>query len=490
MSHESRLPDIVVILTDDQGCWAMGCAGNPEIRTPNLDRLATTGVRFESFFCASPVCSPARASLLTGRIPSSHGIHDWLRKGNIDHDDDRGIEYLRGMPGYTDVLAQRGYVCGLSGKWHLGDSLRPQKGFTYWYAHQTGGSNYHGAPMIRDGVPYEEPRYVTDAITDGALEFLEERRGEDRPFYLSVHYTAPHSPWVNQHPPDIVDSYDACAFTSCPDVPPHPWQIASAPRGTGSERREILKGYFAAVTAMDANVGRIVDWLEEHDRRGNAIVFFLSDNGMNMGHHGLYGKGNATFPLNMYDTSVKVPAILSAPGRARQGAVEEGLYSQYDFLPTLADYLDLAVPQPHRLPGRSFAPILRGQGLPGREDVVVFDEYGPVRMIRDRSWKYVHRYPYGPHELCQLAEDPNEEHNLIRDPACRAVVEPMKARLDAFFVEYGDPARDGVREPVRGSGQLDLAGPAGEGREAHAGPLPYVDGQGRPREEGYQPPER
>jgi arylsulfatase A-like enzyme len=370
----------------------------------------------------------------------------------------------------------------------MGDSVRPQQGFSYWFAHQTGGSNYHDAPLIRDGVPYNDPGYLTDVITDGGLEFLERQRADDRPFYLSVHYTAPHSPWVNQHPPEIVASYDDCPFRSCPDVPPHPWQIASAPRGTGEQRREILKGYFAAVTAMDGNVGRIVDWLEANDRREDTIIFFVSDNGMNMGHHGIFGKGNGTFPLNMYEESVKVPAILSAPGRCREGVVEAGLYSQCDFLPTLGEYLELPLPEPEKLPGESFAPILRGQGLPGREDVVACEEYGPVRMIRDRAWKYIHRYPYGPHELYHLAQDPGEEHNLVADPACKARVEAMKGRLDAFFVRYGDPARDGAREPVRGSGQLDRVGPAGEGRPAHFGALPYVDANGHPREEGYQPP--
>ena len=487
MSPGTQTPNIVVVLTDDQGCWAMGCSGNPEIRTPNLDRLAATGVRFENFFCASPVCSPARASLLTGRIPSSHGIHDWLRGGNMQTKEDRSIEYLQGLTGYSDLLAVAGYVCGLAGKWHLGHSLQPQKSFTYWYAHQYGGSNYHDAPMIHHGQTYTESRYLTDAITDYGLEFLQQRRREDRPWYLSLHFTAPHSPWVNQHPQDIVDSYDGCPFASCPDVPPHPWQIASAPRGTGEQRREILKGYFAAVTAMDANVGRVIDWLEETGQRGNTIILFTSDNGMNMGHHGVFGKGNGTFPLNMFEESVKTPTLLSAPGRCREGIVEQGLYSHYDLLPTLCEYLELPLPEPECLPGESFASILRGEGMPGREDVVVYDEYGPVRMIRDREWKYVHRYPYGPHELYHLVEDPGEESNLVTDPACGPRIESMKGRMEAFFVQYGDPSRDGTKEAVRGSGQIDLAGPAGEGRKAFFGPLPHIDADGKPREEGYEP---
>lgn len=486
-SSRERRPNMVLILSDDQGAWAMGCAGNPEIRTPNLDRLAATGIRFEHFFCASPVCSPARASLLTGRIPSQHGVHDWIRCGNVDGGGDRAIEYLRGLTGYTMVLARAGYTCALSGKWHLGDSLRPQQGFTHWFAHQAGGSSYHGAPMIRDGRCYAEPRYLTDAITDDALEFLHSRRGADGPFYLSVHYTAPHSPWVGEHPEEIVASYADCPFRSCPDVPAHPWQIASAPRGSGQHRREILKGYFAAVTAMDANIGRILDLLEAEGLRENTLVWFLSDNGMNMGHHGIFGKGNGTFPLNVYDTSVKVPAIVSLPGVCPQGRVEEGLYSQYDFMPTLLDFLGLEIPEADSLPGRSFAPLLRGHALPGHEHVVVFDEYGPVRMIRNRRWKYVHRYPYGPHELYDLVDDPDEEHNLVGEASAAAVIAPLKAELDRFFVRYADPARDGCREAVYGTGQIGLAGPAGEGQPAFFREVRYVDEDGRPRGAGYWP---
>jgi arylsulfatase A-like enzyme len=209
-----KKPNIIFILSDDQGYWAMGCAGNKEIRTPNIDYLAKTGIRFENFFCCSPVCSPARASILTGRIPSAHGIHDWLAKGNTNFEYQQGekdnqlIQYLKGIPGYTDYLSQNGYYCGISGKWHLGDSHHPQKGFKFWRTHARGGGNYYGAPMIKNGKPYIEQRYVTDVITDNALEFLENSKKKNLPFYLSIHYTAPHSPWTkHQHPEDTFDRY-------------------------------------------------------------------------------------------------------------------------------------------------------------------------------------------------------------------------------------------------------------------------------------------
>ncbi|MCY3020470.1 MAG: sulfatase-like hydrolase/transferase [Planctomycetota bacterium] len=486
-SRDSSRPNIVVVLTDDQGFWAMGCAGNPEIRTPNLDRLARTGTRFENFFCVSPVCSPARASLLTGRIPSQHGIHDWLRAGNSTLEKEgagQPIEYLRGQTGYTDILAAHGYVCGFSGKWHLGDAHRPQKSFTFWEAHAAGGGPYYGAPLIRNGEIYTEPRYVTDVITDNALRFLDLQASAPSPFYLSVHYTAPHSPWNReQHPPAIYESYYRdCPFRSTPNEPPHPWQINSAPIGGDPEKRRAnLSGYFAAVTAADTNVGRLLDWLEAHALRQNTLIFFTGDNGMNMGHHGIWGKGNGTFPLNMYDTSVKVPALVSRPGHVPEGRACTALLSHYDVRPTFLDYVGLGDPEAGKLPGRSFAALLRGEPLGGDEQVIVYDEYGPVRMIRTREWKYVHRYPYGPHELYGLASDPDERKNLVDDAACAGRLAELRARLETWFSRFVDPAIDGAREPVTGKGQLGWAGLGAQGQVNYAGDWHYVAGTQSPQ---------
>lgn len=479
-SRNPDCPNILFILTDDQGCWAMGCAGNAEVRTPNLDRIAAQGIRFDCFFCASPVCSPARASILTGRIPSQHGIHDWLRAGNSTVEPEKGgrlTEYLKGQLAYTELLAQRGYCCGLSGKWHLGDAHHPQKGFTFWQVHATGGSNYYDAPMIVDGEVVQAPHYVTDHITDNALRFLDGQHDSNSPFYLSVHYTAPHSPWDRgNHPHDLYDEYfDHCPFDSIPLEPMHPRQVNSAPNGyTEETRRPLLSGYYAAITAMDANVGRLLAWLDAHDLRSNTLIVFTSDNGMNMGHHGIFGKGNGTFPQNMFDTSVKVPTLISRPGHVPAGLVDEHLLSHYDLMPTLLDYLGIDNPGAVRLPGTSFAPLLRSQPLGEKESIVVYDEYGPVRMIRSKRWKYVHRYPYGPHELYDLVGDPGERTNLIDSPEYAAQVESMKAELEAWFVRYVDPALDGTHEAVTGKGQLGLAGPAGKGEKAFADDWAYL----------------
>jgi arylsulfatase A-like enzyme len=315
--------------------------------------------------------------------------------------------------------------------------------------------------MVRDGRLVNEPGYITNVITEDALAYLDSCPGQDRPFYLSVHYTAPHSPWTG-HPQDIVDSYDDCPFESCPQEPRHPWAIWLTDENLGN--RESLKGYFAAVTAMDADVGRIVDRVEELGLRENTLIIFGGDNGFSCGHHGFWGKGNGTFPLNMYENSVKVPLIFSHPGRLPQGAVTDVLASGYDFAPSLLDYLGLSWPG-EGLPGRSFVPALMGHGDGGHEHVVVHTEYGPTRMVRTREWKYVHRYPYGPHDLYHLTEDPDERVNLAEDPAYAGTVREMRERLGEWFHRYADPAQDGRALPVTGSGQVGLTGP-GRGESA------------------------
>ncbi len=438
--------NVIFVLTDDQGPWAMGCAGNPEIRTPALDALAEHGVRFENFFCASPVCSPSRASFLSGRIPSQHGVHDWISDGNVPPD---ATEYMAGIRCYTEILKEAGYRCGISGKWHLGDSLKPQAGFDHWFVHKKGGGDYNDAEMVRNGQLAVQPGYVTDVITDGAIEFLDGAAAGDSPFYLSVHYTAPHSPWSG-HPQDIVDSYDDCLFESCPQEPRHPWAIGLTDSCLGD--REKLKGYFAAVSAMDLGVGRIMARVEELGLRDSTLVVFTSDNGFSCGHHGFWGKGNGTSPLNMYENSVKVPFIASHPGRIPEDRATGAMASAYDFMPTLLEYLGLPASDDETLPGRSCLPVLEG-GDDARDDVVVFDEYGPTRMIRTREWKYIQRWPDGPNELYDLVNDADERRDLAGDPAQAKRIDDMKARLESWFDRYVDPERDGLTQPVTGGGQ-------------------------------------
>ena len=462
-------PNILFLLSDDQGPWAMHCAGTPELITPNLDRIAAEGIRCDNFFCASPVCSPARASLLTGRMPSAHGVLDWIRSGNVDArkfaaqgrenpyggyaDEAEPIAYLEGVPCYTDMLAEAGYTCALSGKWHLGDSIRPQHGFTSWYTLGKGGCFYNHPDIVENGeIRVCHGQYVTDLITERACRDLKTLAEGGKPFYLSVHYTAPHSPWeADQHPRKWIDAYEHCSFDSIPDVPDHPDMTTGPVYGTAM-RHVNLRGYFAAISAMDEGIGRILDTLDACGLRENTLVIFTSDNGMSMGHHGIWGKGNGTFPMNMYDQAVKVPFLMRYPkGIAEPGRVVHDMISACDLFPFFAEMVGGHVPE--GLPGQSFLPVLQG-GHSRRDEIVVYDEYGPVRMIRTMEWKYVHRYPYGPHELYHLTEDPGEECNLADDPGFQERIMDMRAHLERFFMQYADPEMDGVREGVTGSGQF------------------------------------
>ena len=513
------IKNVLFILSDDQGSWAMGCSGNTDLKTPNLDRLASSGVRFENFYCASPVCSPARASLLTGKIPSAHGVHDWLAKGQCDSsslsddlkamfskpdsemdydylwpktqlDGDEGIEYLKNHKTFTEVLHDNGWQCALSGKWHAGAANRAQCGFEDgWYTCAMGGQDYYNAVMLEDGkMTMRHGEYVTDLITDHAIDFLN-GFDKDRPFCLCVHYSAPHSPWAAEcHPKKYIDMYDGLPFDSVPEDPPHPWvsgvdqsfadwkkkehrgvrfiHANYAPiRETWHEyRQESLRGYFAAVTAMDDSIGRLLDELDRLGLTESTLVVFTSDNGSNMGHHGIFGKGNGTYPPNMYATSVKVPGIFSCPGTVTEGVVRRENASHYDVFETVLDLCGVPFEQTSDMPGRSFASLLTGSateakggdaiGVDAVGDAVVFDEYGATRMICDGKLKLVRRYPAGPDELYDLDRDPGEYVNEIENDTYSERVAVLDEKLVRWYEKYVNPEFDGTKEDVRGKGQL------------------------------------
>lgn len=466
----SKRPNIVFILSDDQGAWAMHCAGNQDIITPNLDRLAEDGVRFDEFYCASPVCSPARASIVTGKIPSCHGVQDWLAKGNVDgwkypemqahqgfNQADRAIDYLKEHRTYMEILAENGYVCGLSGKWHLGDNATKKKGFDKWYTIGAGGCHYFDPDICDEGVFSTPKQYVTDLITDRAVKMIGELSGGTEPFYLSVHYTAPHSPWnPEEHKPEFLDLYKDCAFTATPDLPVHPWQINTCPVGDTSEKRaENLRGYYAAISSMDEGVGRIVRELESRGLLDDTIIIFTADNGMNLGHHGIWGKGNGTYPQNMFDSSIKVPLIIRMPAGVR-GAVCSQMCSQYDFFPTILDMAGCRYELEEKQPGRSMMELLENPEAEQQERVVVFDEYSNTRMIRNKQYKWVHRYPEGPDEFYDLLNDPDETNNLAGSPAYEAQIRDMNEELEAWFDRYMVKELDARQFPITGRGQNDL----------------------------------
>ena len=192
--------------------------------------------------------------------------------------------------------------------------------------------------------------------------------------------------------------------------------------------------------------------------RENTLVVFTSDNGFSCGHHGFWGKGNGTYPPNMYENSIKVPFVISHPARIPAESVQDGIVSAYDFMPTLLDYLGLPLPENLDLPGQSALPLLLGEDDTGRQEVVIYDEYGATRMMRTEEWKYVHRYPEGPHELYDLANDPDERTNLAGDPSQAERIGDLKQRLEEWYERYVVPDRDGRNFAVTGKGQLRPVG--------------------------------
>lgn len=477
-------PNVLLLLTDDQGAWAMP-SRMPELVAPTLARLEREGTTLAGMHCASPVCSPARASLLTGRMPSAHGVHDWLRPEALaraehpaaPHDPDFPARAV-GADAIAPMLSRHGYRCGLVGKWHVGSSHEPAPGYDHWWAHQLGGGRYHGAPVWRHDpgtgrpvVPAEgatEPRHLTEAITREALRFLRGPAADPtEPFFLQVAWTAPHDPWFDgNHPDELLDLYARTDFPSVPAPPRHPWARRDAFARARADRHGALAGYCAALSGVDRSIAALLAQLEEDGRLEDTIVVFTSDNGFACGHHGVWGKGNGTRPLNLWQPSVTVPCVVRWPGQVPAGRRVDRPVSATSLLETLGELTGARpLPDPLRA-GRSLAPLLRGEeptddapcgGAPGEEEIAVHDEYGGARMLRSGRWKLVRRHD-GPTELYDLEADPGEEHDLSEDPAQDGLLARLTARLEAWFAEHSTPALDGWEQDVDGDGQIQPLG--------------------------------
>ncbi|MCI9888324.1 sulfatase-like hydrolase/transferase [Micrococcales bacterium 31B] len=452
-------PNFVCILTDDQGPWARGRT-MPELITPTLDALGAGGLELTRFFCSSPVCSPARASLVTGRMPSAHGVHDWIRCENSGVST-RGINYLQNFETTPELLARAGYACGHSGKWHLGDARHAAPGFSHWYAHRDGGGPYYGAPVV-SGSPgalreHTEPGYFTEAVTRHALAQLGGLTASGRPFYLQVHYTAPHGPWsAEHHPRELRALYSDCDWESLPPFQTvdemHPWFDNSHwGLGTRAARHDALVGFSASMTGVDNGVRDLVAELDRLGVRDNTYLVFMSDNGFNVGHHGIWGKGNGTRIPNMYDESVMVPFFINGPGVTPR--LDKTLTSGAQWHRTLLDLAGVAPNDDPLCAGESFAGLIRGEASAPPEPIVMYDEYGGTRMIRTETHKYVWRHGDAPHELYDLVEDPGEEVNRADEPSQSGLRDDLYSALRDWFAAHSDARYDAAARPVAGFGQ-------------------------------------
>lgn len=437
-------PNIVWFMTDDHGAWALGAYGCKEMHTPNLDRLAAEGVRFTRAYACTPVCSPSRMTYVTGKIPSRHGVHDWLRP--VDSFGAKSRYWLEGHETVAEVLGRNGYTCGMTGKWHMGHDDTPAKGYSYWATVPGGGGTYRNPEFVKNGVRQRINEFKTDAVGDCAIEFLSMQK-KDSPFFLHVPFYAPHTPYDFQ-PAGDRKHYDDAPFSCFPDDPMHPWQNAGLKRHWRD--RESKHSYSALVSAVDRNVGRVLDKVREMGARENTVVIFTADQGYNTGHHGVWGKGNGTHPFNMYEESIRVPMIWNHPGHLRPAA-PDAMISSYDFFPTILDYAGVkAKPDAARV-GRSYAPLLRGARIAPRNRL--YFEYANVRAVRTENQKYIARTGENwPSELFDLEADPGEKNNVLEDPRYAAARRSLSADLKNWFERAGAPAL----ENWRGSAKQEL----------------------------------
>ena len=420
-------PNVIFLLTDDQGAWAFRHAGAREFVTPHLDRLTREGAWFRNAFVATPVCSPSRLTYLTGRLPSHHGLQFHLSEGNASP-----IRYAERQPTLSQVLADHGYTVGLSGKWHLGGDIEPHAGFSYWRVLH--GVRYKDPDVVKDGRRAPETGFKTDLEAKYALEFIEQNR--DRPFFLYWAANAPHRDYDFQPPQDRAP-YLGSSFPSFPRVPVHPWQNPNPQLAGDHGNEESMLSYAALVTGLDRNLGRVLERLEQLGLREKTLIVFASDNGYNTGHHGVWGKGSGTVPFNLYDESIRVPLVWHHPGRITPGRTHDAMVSNYDFFPSLLDYLGITVPADARRVGRSYVPFLRGETPEWRRSL--YFEYAYMRGVRTASLKLVERTREWPGEAYDLAADPGETRNLVRDAAARPRLDALRAELHGFFAGIGAP---------------------------------------------------
>ena len=457
MSKHQR-PNIVVFLTDDHGQWANGCYGNAEIRTPSIDWLASHGVRMANAMTPTPVCSPARATFWTGLYPSQHGIHDYLAPAEY-----RDGPWIEGETQLGEILAHEGYRCGFFGKWHCGTPEDARPGFEEWFSIGRRTGPHRGEQTYaHNGEPYAETGYQARITTDAALRFIDRlaapagsgATGARAPFFAFVGLVSTHSPYAD-HPPRLVDAYRDAAFADIPRDALHAFgRVTGEGRNAASEGwRERQAQYYASVSEIDEQLGRVLDLLEQRGELENTLVVYTSDHGLNVGHHGLFGKGNATRPLNMLEESIRVPMVFGGWSGLFGQQVRPEFVDHADLFQTLAAAAgaDAGEPAPQAgaparaYPGRSFLPMLtEARALPDWKEVQT-GEYGDLRMARSASLKLIRRHGRGADQLFDLERDPRETRNVIGEPGYSPHVKRLDEALDARFGPMEESPNSGLR---------------------------------------------
>ncbi|MDA1054711.1 MAG: sulfatase-like hydrolase/transferase [Planctomycetota bacterium] len=437
----AKRPNVVFILTDNHGAWTLGCYGNQDIRTPNIDRLAAAGMQFNRAMSSNPVCSPTRATYLTGLMPSQHGLHSFLdNKYMVGPEAYYTLSEFETLP---EILHREGYVCGLSGKWHLGANMTPQDGFSYWITMAHGSTqNFYDDPIIHHGEIKKTPKYMTELWTEHAVKFIEQNKDGDKPFFLYLPYNGPYclgrlllEPARNRHAEYYSDKF----LPSFPRDTIHPWQYNNKEYHNNLVS---IRRVAAEVSAVDDGVGTVMETLKKYGLDDDTIVIFAGDQGWMGGQNGFFGMGDHTRPIGAHDLMMQVPLIIRHPHGVKPGKTDI-MVSNCDLLPSLLDHMDLKdrIPTKPKLPGRSFAAALRGE--PIEWETAMYYEMESCRSVRTEDWKYVaRRSPDEPTELYDMKHDPHERFNLFGQPQLANIQAALAQKLDEFFDEYADPQYD------------------------------------------------
>lgn len=462
-----KRPNIIVILADDLNAGDLGSAGHPWLKTPHLDALAAEGTLFRRAFVTTALCSPSRASILTGRYARHHRILS-------------NQEYLGShLPTFATLLQDDGYLTAYIGKWHMGKSGGPRPGFDYT-ASYGGHGKVRDSPFIVGTTATEvvpTKGWVDDVATDYAIDYLRSTRA--RPLLMYMGFKAPHTPRVpdERHAGlysdvDLPPAPEPLRFPPYPtkteleilaaaagkDIaeysPPSDWLAAwKGPRmpdtelKNGSGQGEDLRNYYRLVTGLDENVGRLMEALKELNLDRDTLVVFTSDNGLMNGRLGLYGKRSP------YDEALAVPMLVRLPpsyGDIARGTISEDLVLNVDIAPTLLDYAGAKMPE--ELAGRSLRPLLEPQAasadsIPWRDRFVAeFDASASTACpsalaLRTKDWKLI-SYPDHPDwtELFDLREDPEEARDLARDPDYAETLSILRRSLAEQSALIGPPS--------------------------------------------------
>jgi arylsulfatase A-like enzyme len=456
-------PNILYIMADDHAAHAIGAYGSKINKTPQIDRLAKEGMRFTRCWVTNSICTPSRAAILTGKYAHINGVPVFNR-------------FDGSQPTLAKYLQAAGYHTGMIGKWHLGSD---PTGFDYWNI-LPGQGVYHDPTFITKDGRQKHTGYITDVITDFALEFLKDRP-KDKPFFLMCHHKAPHRPWQPDakhakkwenvevpEPETFNDDYatraDAAREATMridrdlnkTDLKKEPPKGLSEVELKKWKYQRYMRDYLACVEAVDDNVGRLLDYLDQSGLAANTIVIYTSDQGFFLGDHDWFDK------RFMYEESLRMPFLVRWPGKVKPGSVSDGMILNVDFAPALMDCAGLKVPED--MQGRSFLPLLRGEVPKDWRTSMYYRYYHypqdhrvqPHYGVRTERYKLIYFNKIDQWELFDLQKDPHELKNLYADPAHAETVKKLKEELYRLKKELKDEdqfanglPRDGVDMPPK-----------------------------------------